>query len=166
MPQTVLCWQVTSYIKSLNYQKMPRSVSSQIFLIHCTFKRVCTLVFRMWLDDLIIWECCCCCLVAKSCPTSCNPMEPDKLLCPWDFPGRDTGVGWHALFQGIFPSQGLNLRHLHWAADSLPLSHLGSPIWEYMPHIFAYGVQGDISIQGTSNISSFMVEALFDTDLI
>ena len=25
-----------------------------------------------------------------------------RLLCPWDSPGRSTGVGWHALLQGIF----------------------------------------------------------------
>ena len=28
---------------------------------------------------------------------------------------------------GIFPTQGSNL-HSHWKADSLPLSHLGSPV--------------------------------------
>ena len=34
----------------------------------------------------------------------------------------------HLLFQGIFPTQGLNLDLLHWQADSLPPgSHLGSP---------------------------------------
>ena len=102
--------------------------SLQTFLIHCTFKRVCTLVCRMWRDDLIIWECCCCRFITKSCLTCCDPMEPNKLLCPWDFPGRDIGVGCHALFQGIVPTQGSNLHHLHWEADSLPLSHLGSPI--------------------------------------
>ena len=31
------------------------------------------------------------------------------------------------LLQGIFPTQGSNPRPLHWQADSLPLSHLGSP---------------------------------------
>ena len=31
------------------------------------------------------------------------------LLCPWDSPGKNTGVGCHALLQGIFPTQGLNL---------------------------------------------------------
>ena len=34
------------------------------------------------------------------------------LLCPWDSPGKNTGVGCHALLQGIFPTQGLNLRRL------------------------------------------------------
>ena len=32
-----------------------------------------------------------------------------SLLCPWRFPGKNTGVGCHALLQGIFPTQGLNL---------------------------------------------------------
>ena len=31
-----------------------------------------------------------------------------RLLCPWDFPGKNAGVGCHALLQGIFPIQGLN----------------------------------------------------------
>ena len=30
------------------------------------------------------------------------------LLCPWDSPGKHTGVGCHAVFQGIFPTQGVN----------------------------------------------------------
>ena len=40
-----------------------------------------------------------------------------------------TGVGYHFLLQGIFPTQGLNprlLHFLHWQPDSLPLRHLGS----------------------------------------
>ena len=35
------------------------------------------------------------------------------LLCPWDSLGKDTGVGCHALCQGIFPTQGFNLPLLH-----------------------------------------------------
>ena len=31
-----------------------------------------------------------------------------RLLCPWDSPGKNTGVGCHALLQGIFPTQGSN----------------------------------------------------------
>ena len=50
-----------------------------------------------------------------------------RLLCPWNFSGKNTGVCCHILLQGIFPTQGLNLRLLHWQADSLPLSHQGSP---------------------------------------
>ena len=39
-------------------------------------------------------------------------------------PGKNTGVGCHALLQGIFPTQGLNLRLLrllHWQAGPFPL---------------------------------------------
>ena len=48
-------------------------------------------------------------LVAMSCLT----LEPQglpstRLLCPWDVPGKNTGVGCHFLLQGIFLTQGLN----------------------------------------------------------
>ena len=38
------------------------------------------------------------------------------LLHPWDFPGKNTGVGCHSLLQGIFPTQGSNpgLLHCRW----------------------------------------------------
>ena len=45
---------------------------------------------------------------------------------------KNTGVGCHFLLQGIFPTQGLNpglLHLLHCRADSLPLTHPGSPIF-------------------------------------
>ena len=32
-----------------------------------------------------------------------------RLLCPWDSPGKNTGVGCHAVFQGIFLALGLSL---------------------------------------------------------
>ena len=31
---------------------------------------------------------------------------PARLLCSWDFPGKNTGVGCYTLLQGIFPTQG------------------------------------------------------------
>ena len=50
-------------------------------------------------------------------------LEPTRLLCPRDSPGRNTGVDCHFLLQGkIF--QGIPVSP---ASDSLPLSHLGSP---------------------------------------
>ena len=54
-------------------------------------------------------------------------LYPARLLCPWDFPGKNTGVGSHVLLQGICPTQGSNLHLLHWQVDSLPPSHQGSP---------------------------------------
>ena len=37
-----------------------------------------------------------------------------RLFCPWDFPGKNTGVGCHFLLQEIFLSQGLNPGLLHY----------------------------------------------------
>ena len=54
---------------------------------------------------------------------------PARLLCPWNFPGKSTGVGCHFLLQRIIPAQGSNLCFLHWQVDSSPLSHLGSPVF-------------------------------------
>ena len=54
-------------------------------------------------------------------------LQPARLLCPWNFPGKNTGVGCHALLHGIFLTQGSNPRLLcllHWQVDSLPL-HCG-----------------------------------------
>jgi len=53
---------------------------------------------------------------------------PARLLCPWDSPGKNTGVGCHFLLQGIFPTQGSNLCLLHWQPGSYSLSLLGSPL--------------------------------------
>ena len=35
-----------------------------------------------------------------------------RLFCPWGFPGKNPGVGCHFLLQGIFLTQGSNLRLL------------------------------------------------------
>ena len=49
-----------------------------------------------------------------------------RLLCPWDFLGKSTGVGCHFLLQGIFLIQGANPHLLHRLADSSPPGK-GSP---------------------------------------
>ena len=46
-------------------------------------------------------------------------------LCPWDFPGRNTGVGCHFPVQGIFPTQGSNPGLPQ--VDSLPTEPPGKP---------------------------------------
>ena len=59
-------------------------------------------------------------------------LQPSRLLCPRDSPGKSTGVGCHVLLQGIFPIQrstgvsyasciGRWVLH-HWC-------HLGSPLY-------------------------------------
>ena len=55
-------------------------------------------------------------------------LQPARLFCPWDFPGKNTRAGCHFLQQRIFLTQGLNLRPLcllHWEVGSLPAEPLG-----------------------------------------
>ena len=61
--------------------------------------------------------------VTQSCPTLCDPT-----VSPWDSPGKNTGMGYHSLLQGIFPTQGsipglLNCRQILYH-----LSHQGNPL--------------------------------------
>ena len=63
--------------------------------------------------------------VSQSCPTLCNLM--DCSLCSWNSPDENTGVGCHALFQGLFLTQGLNPGLLHCRQILYHLSHQGSP---------------------------------------
>ena len=40
-------------------------------------------------------------------------LQPTKLLCPWNLPGKNTGVGCHFFLHGIFLTQGSNQGLLH-----------------------------------------------------
>ena len=58
-----------------------------------------------------------------------------KLLCPWDFPGKNKGVSCHFLLQGILLTQESNpclLHLLHWWTDSLTMVPPGKPYLKYM----------------------------------
>ena len=48
-----------------------------------------------------------------------------RFLQPWDFPGKNTGVGCHFLLQEIFPTQELNPGLLHCRQMLYHLSHQG-----------------------------------------
>ena len=57
---------------------------------------------------------------------------PARLLCSWNFPGKNTGVSCHSLLQDISLTQGSNPgsyigRHILYS-----LSHQGSPILQYI----------------------------------
>ena len=51
-------------------------------------------------------------------------LQPTRLLCPWDSPGKNNGVGCHFLLQGIFLTQGSNPTLLWVALESLRLNEL------------------------------------------
>ena len=85
----------------------------------------------LFYKEIMVWAC------RHTCVLGCfsslltlqqsHGLKPARLLCPWDFPGKNTGVGCRAPLQGIFPTQGSNPCLLHfplWQVGSLPLSHL------------------------------------------
>ena len=55
-------------------------------------------------------------------------LQTSRLLCPWDSPGKNSGVGCHFLLQGIFPIQELNPGLLHCRQIPYHLSPQGSAI--------------------------------------
>ena len=74
------------------------------------------------------------CVMCVSCSVVTNSwqprgLQPTRLLCPWDFPGKSTGMGCHFLLHGIFPTQRSNLGLLHCRQILYCLSHEGTQIY-------------------------------------
>ena len=68
-----------------------------------------------------------------SCSVVCDSWQPHglwlaRLLCPWDAPGQNTGVGSLSLLQGIFPTQGSNPGLPYCRRILHQLCHQGSPL--------------------------------------
>ena len=87
------------------------------------------------LRHMVVIVCVFSCLVVSNSLQS-QGLYPTRLLCPWDYPSKSTGVGCHFLLQKIFLTQGSKpclLCLLHLQIDSLLLSHKGSP---FFPDIF------------------------------
>ena len=79
------------------------------------------------------------CLVVQPRLTLCDPVDysPPGSSVHGKPPSKNTGVGHHALLQGIFTNQGLNLCllcFLHWQLGSLPLTPPGKSIQPSNPH--------------------------------
>ena len=69
-----------------------------------------------------------CAKSVRSCPTLSDPMDysPPGSPVHGEFPGENTGVACHALLQGMFRTQGLNLSPLHCRQILYHPNHQGS----------------------------------------
>ena len=94
---------------------------------------------------------CCNCLVAKLCLTfttpwtaacSCRIPWP---LCPWDFPGKNTGVGFHFLLQG-FPDPGIKTMSPTLAGGFFTTEPPGNPTHLVVKHISLSILMSEYSI--------------------
>ena len=70
-----------------------------------------------------------------------------RLLCPWNSPGKNTGVGCHSLLEGIFPTQGSNPGLLHCRQILYHLSYQGSPLYVYVQSSIFHNTQKIEAIQ-------------------
>ena len=114
------------------------------------------------------WDIHCCCLVAKSCPTLCDPMDCrgapfSRVLCPWNSLGENTGVGCHCLLQGLFPTQGSDPGLLHhrralycWATREAQRIHT---LWWYRFPVTVHLILDLSIIMSTSGFYSFSQSA-------
>ena len=72
-------------------------------------------------------------------------LQPTRLLCPWDFPGKRTGVGCHCL-----------LHHLLWSTSNKTYEHTSSLV--HVKHVWKQRVQG--LHEASENQGSFCLCAL------
>ena len=96
------------------------------------------------------------CLVAQSWSTLCNPMDcsPPGSSVRGDSPGKNTGVGCHALLWGILPTQGSNPGLFHCQQILYHLSHQGSQrILEWVAYPFSRGTSRPRDRTGVSCIA-------------
>ena len=84
-------------------------------------------------------------LVTQSCLTLFDHMDcsPTRLLCAWDSPGKNTGVGCHSLLQGTFQTQGLNSGLLYCRQIVLPSEPPGKPLRLFAHFKFLYSANSN-----------------------
>ena len=116
---------------------------NKVYSVHQLFRRIYILraIVTLFRRQCLIWiirstETRPCFLQSPLCLDWCfissNSLRPCELyvtgfLCPWNSPGKNTGVSCQSLLQGIFPTQGLNLESPILQADSLPAEPQGKP---------------------------------------
>ena len=85
-------------------------------------------------------------------------LQPTRLLCPWDFSGKDTGVVCHFLLQGIVQTKGLNPGLVHCRQILYQLSSQGSPLRPWDMTIFP-------TVQQVPYIGTFRLQTFKDVNI-
>ena len=100
------------------------------------------------------WKSYKCLIESESFSVVSYSLWPHGLYSPWNSPGQNTGVGSLSLFQGIFPTQGLNPGLLHCRQILYQLSHKGSPsILEWVAYPFSRESSWPRNLTGASCIA-------------
>ena len=131
------------------------------WLIYCFQKHHLTCT-HLWSR----YACVCAYLITQLCPTLWNPMDckPPGFSLHGNSPGRSTGVGCHAFFQGIFPAQGSNADLPHCRQILYCLSQQRSPrILEWVAYPFSRGSSWHRNRTGASCIAGGFFTSWADT---
>ena len=112
------------------------------------------------IEKLFCFMCC----AVLSCSVMSDSLRPPgldsaRLLCPWNSPGNNTGVGYHALLQGIFPTQGSNPGLPHCRQILYWLSHQGSPFCfigsvQLLDHVRLFATPWTVARQASLSITN------------
>ena len=101
-----------------------------LYICVCIYACIYIVYLRLYLYRVSACACSCALLSHVQLFTTPHTVTHQAPLSMGFSPDKNTGVGCYFLLREIFPTQGLNLcllSLLHWQADSLPPSHLGSP---------------------------------------
>ena len=101
-------------------------------MVHCSgSSAIATLLLLAHVSCIVV-------LAAQSCPALFDSVDVARQApLSRNSPGKYTGVGRHSLLQGIFPTQGSNLGHLHWQVDSLLFEPPGKPLFLHRKAIYS-----------------------------
>ena len=93
VPQNLFCFTCSFFF--LNQYSIQISLPTMLCFTHVKCYNICS---PHSMPKLV---CCCCCQVISVVSDSVRPhrRQPTRLLCPWDSPGKNTGVGCHFLLQ-------------------------------------------------------------------
>ena len=111
--------------QSFNLSPLTHLASMHLFSISAYLFLLCKKIHLTMFSRFHV-RCAVRCLVAQSCPTLCDPLDCSLAgsSVHGESPGRNTGLGCHALLQEIFPTQGLNPGLPH-CSRSLPSEQAG-----------------------------------------
>ena len=120
----------------------PQVSSLCLHLHYCPENKFISTIF---LDSIYMH--CCCCEVASVMSDSVRPhrRQPKRLCCPWDSPGKNTGVGFHFLFQCMKVKSEVVTQLCPTLSDPMDCSLPGSSVhWIFQARVLEWGAFSNI----------------------
>ena len=111
-PSRKQCWAIRGYLCQLISYEEEKELGAEVQMLTLQPLLALFCIFGFILFSKIGYFPLLACSVVSNSLLS-HGLQPTRFLCPWNFPGKNTGVGCHSLLQGIFSTQGSNPSLLH-----------------------------------------------------